>query len=228
MSGDIESGESKKKKTASYTRKSVDDASQVESLLFDNHGKDSRYNGPVKKSQTLCANFGTGGNNQPFVIEKDVWPKLYDVRSSSLNTKNVRHSIYETTTCRTVDTSGNRPDSNQGGVAIVNQKHKGKRMFVRRITPKECGRLQGFPDDWCEGLVLENPSAEDLLFWKKVFDSYNQSHGKAKREKTLKQIRKWLGTPHSDSAEYKMWGNGVALPCVEFIFENLSAYLNKA
>ena len=44
--------------------------------------------------------------------------------------------------------------------------------IVRRLTPTECARLQGFPDDW----------AADV--------------------------------PHSDSAEYKMWGNGIALPCV--------------
>ena len=44
--------------------------------------------------------------------------------------------------------------------------------IVRRLTPTECARLQGFPDDW----------AADV--------------------------------PHSDGAEYKMWGNGIALPCL--------------
>lgn len=43
---------------------------------------------------------------------------------------------------------------------------------VRRLTPTECAKLQGFPDDWCADV------------------------------------------PHSDSAEYKMWGNGIALPCL--------------
>ena len=32
---------------------------------------------------------------------------------------------------------------------------------------------------------------------------------------------KWLKTPHSDAAEYKMWGNGVALPCVYFILSGI-------
>jgi len=41
---------------------------------------------------------------------------------------------------------------------------------VRRLTPTECARLQGFPDDWCADV------------------------------------------PHSDSAEYKLWGNGISLP----------------
>lgn len=43
---------------------------------------------------------------------------------------------------------------------------------VRRLTPTECARLMGFPDDWCADV------------------------------------------PHSDSAEYKLWGNGIALPCL--------------
>ena len=43
---------------------------------------------------------------------------------------------------------------------------------VRRLTPTECARLQGFPDDWCSDV------------------------------------------PHSDSQEYKLWGNGIALPCL--------------
>ena len=37
-----------------------------------------------------------------------------------------------------------------------------------------------------------------------------------------KQIRKFLKDPHSDSAEYKMWGNGVALPCVYFVLSGIA------
>ncbi len=53
---------------------------------------------------------------------------------------------------------------------------------VRRLTPTECARLQGFPDDWCEGI------------------------------------------PHGDAAEYKMWGNGMALPCALYVMEGVEDY----
>ena len=43
----------------------------------------------------------------------------FDVRFTSEGTKNARHNCYETTTSRTIDTGGNAPDSNQGGVAVV-------------------------------------------------------------------------------------------------------------
>ena len=53
-----------------------------------------------------------------------------------------------------------------------------KRKYVlRRLTPTECARLQGFPDWWCDG------------------------------------------ADGSDSAQYKLWGNGIALPCAAFIMD---------
>ena len=44
------------------------------------------------------------------------------------------------------------------------------------------------------------------------------------KPKTSKQIKKWLADPYSDSAEYKMWGNGVALPCVVFVLSGIVYY----
>ncbi len=88
---------------------------------------------------------------------------------------------------------------------------------VRRLTPMECGRLQGFPDFWCENLCTENPTKEDITFWTAVFETHRKIIGESAKPKTEKQIIKWLKDPHSDSAEYKMWGNGVALPCVCFV-----------
>ena len=86
---------------------------------------------------------------------------------------------------------------------------------IRRLTPTECARLQGFPDWWCDDLGTEKPSDEGLNFWHKVFKTYSEVT--SCKMKSDKQIAKWLRDPHSDAAEYKMWGNGVALPCVWFV-----------
>lgn len=86
---------------------------------------------------------------------------------------------------------------------------------VRRLTPTECARLQGFPDNWCADLSTEKPSDEEMYFWHKVFKTYSEVTGC--KMKSDKQVAKWLKDPYSDSAEYKMWGNGVALPCVWFV-----------
>ena len=92
--------------------------------------------------------------------------------------------------------------------------------IVRRLMPTECAKLQGFPDWWCKKLETENPSEEEIMFWKHAFDTYSKVMGKSKL-KTEKQIIKWLKNPHSDSAEYKLWGNGVALPCVYFVLAGI-------
>ena len=48
------------------------------SLMFENHGQDSRYTGPLEVAQTVLSTFGTGGNNQPFVVQT---PKTLKIRS---------------------------------------------------------------------------------------------------------------------------------------------------
>lgn len=94
--------------------------------------------------------------------------------------------------------------------------------IVRRLTPTECARLQGFPDWWCEGLEIEEPSDEEIAFWADVFETHRRIVTGASKPKTEKQIVKWLKNPHSDSAEYKLWGNGVALPCVYFVLSGIA------
>ena len=91
---------------------------------------------------------------------------------------------------------------------------------VRRLTPTECARLQGFPDWWCDDLGIE-PTTDDLRYWYDVFETHRRIVGGSSKPKSLKQIAKWLRDPHSDAAEYKMWGNGVALPCVVFVLSGI-------
>ena len=92
---------------------------------------------------------------------------------------------------------------------------------VRRLTPTECARLQGFPDDWCHDLGTADPTDEEIAFWADVFETYRKLVTHTKKPKTEKQIRKWLADPYSDAAEYKLWGNGVALPCVYFVLSGI-------
>ena len=93
--------------------------------------------------------------------------------------------------------------------------------IVRRLTPTECARLQGFPDWWCDDLGIEEPTMDDIRYWYDVFETHRRIVGGSSKPKSLKQISKWLREPHSDAAEYKMWGNGVALPCVVFVLSGI-------
>lgn len=89
-----------------------------------------------------------------------------------------------------------------------------KSYTVRRLTPTECARLQGFPDWWAELPVLEDMSDEAFEFWQEVRATYAAINGKAYKPVKKKQMIRWYNRLHTDSAEYKMWGNGVALPVV--------------
>jgi DNA (cytosine-5)-methyltransferase 1 len=92
------------------------------------------------------------------------------------------------------------------------------KYIVRRLIPLECSRLQGFPDFWCQNLENENPTVEEIQEWDLIFKKFG-------KPKTKNQITKWLKNPYSDCAQYKMWGNGVALPCVSFVLSKIRAFL---
>ena len=69
---------------------------------------------------------------------------------------------------------------------IVEEQPKPKRKYiVRRLTPTECSRLQGFPDWWTDG------------------------------------------ADGSDSAKYKLWGNGIALPCAYDVLGRIAKELEE-
>ena len=94
--------------------------------------------------------------------------------------------------------------------------------IVRRLTPVECARLQGFPDWWCDGLAIPDPIDEELAFWTEVWETWRKVTNPDGKPKTEKQIRKWLADPYTDAAEYKLWGNGISLPIVYFVLSGIA------
>ena len=99
--------------------------------------------------------------------------------------------------------------------------------IVRRLTPVECARLQGFPDWWCADLAIPDPSDEEIAFWMEVWETWRQITNPKGKPKTEKQIRKWLANPYTDSAEYKLWGNGVYLGVVYYVMCGIVWAINK-
>lgn len=95
------------------------------------------------------------------------------------------------------------------------------RYIVRRLTPTECARLQGFPDRWGDIDRKETMTDEEFAFWLEVKQTYDRINGRAKKDYTDKQILAWYNKLHNDGAEYKMWGNGIALPCALYVMEGI-------
>lgn len=98
--------------------------------------------------------------------------------------------------------------------------------IIRRLTPSECAKLQGFPSWWCKGLENTNPTESEIDEWMQIFETYRLAVNPDSKPKTRKAVEKFLKNPHSDSAEYRLWGNGVSLPVVWFVLAGIACYAN--
>lgn len=102
--------------------------------------------------------------------------------------------------------------------------------IIRRLTPLECCRLQGFPDDWTEDIAITEPKASVIREWMIAWAEWWRLIGKdsgIQLPKDAKQVERWLADPASDSGLYKMWGNGIALPCAMFVMEGIAEVLKE-
>lgn len=100
-----------------------------------------------------------------------------------------------------------------------------RKYIVRRLTPLECSRLQGLPDDFADVPAYEDVSDGELDFWRDVWAEWVEINGK--NPKTDKQIRKWLQAPISESNQYQIYGNGIALPQWVWVLGRISEKLGK-
>lgn len=94
--------------------------------------------------------------------------------------------------------------------------------IVRRLTPTECARLQGFPDLWGYLDKKESFTDEEYKFWLEVRNTYARINNQAVKDYTKAQMLSWYNKLHSDSAEYKMWGNGIALPNALYVMQGIA------
>lgn len=97
-----------------------------------------------------------------------------------------------------------------------------RRYIVRRLTPLECCRLQGYPDGWTENLETAEPTEEEIAFFIEVWARWADINGT--KPKSRAQVIKWLKDPGSDSAEYKAYGNSLAIPCSSDVLGRIAAF----
>lgn len=101
------------------------------------------------------------------------------------------------------------------------------RYIVRRLTPTECARLQGFPDWWGHPDQKEDFTEDEYRFWLKVRNTHAAINGRSKKQYTKEQMLSWYNKLHTDSSEYKMWGNGIALPNALYVMMGIRKELGQ-
>lgn len=108
--------------------------------VFTNHVQDSRYTGPLDISPTCLRHWGTGGNNMPLVVATgQANAEILQGLCPTLNCNHEQPIVAHTLRGR--HNSAHRADYET--YPITNG-------YVRRLTPLECERLQGFPDGWTD------------------------------------------------------------------------------
>lgn len=70
-------------------------------------------------------------------------------------------------------------------------------------------------------------SDEEYIFWTNVRNTHIAITGKSPKSFTKKSIIDWYNKLHTDSAEYKMWGNGICLFCAIYCMQGIAKALDK-
>ena len=111
-------------------------------LVYENHGIDARYTGPHTIAPTLSARAGSGGNNLPLVEQRDTAHGSPSEKDSILYARQ-RVDVFHDNNVASTESARQHKDATD----LVCQQADGP-LLIRRLTPLECERLQGFPDSW--------------------------------------------------------------------------------
>ena len=108
---------------------------------------------------------------------------------------------------------------------LVSYPENAVQYIVRRLTPTECARLQGFPDAWGHPDHKEDFTDEEYRFWLNARNTHAAINGKPQKDYTKAQMLTWYNKLHTDSAEYKLWGNGISLPTALYVMQGIAEAL---
>ena len=158
--------------------------------VYENHGIDARYTGPYDVAPTVTARYGTGGNNTPLVQDDadciciagnaiDRQPQNggngigWQRDISYTLTATDRHSVYvrqrvdqfKNDDVASTESARQHKDATDLVMDTVGQMELPLQL-IRRLTPLECERLQGFPDGW-----TDLPGASDAARYKALGNS---------------------------------------------------------
>ena len=191
----------------------------------------------IEKSPTITARCGTGGNNVPGVVyclqgngidradtagcngkgwKEDTSYTLNTIDKPAVVCAQKSYTEFkDESTLSTLKATGGSYGGGSENIVVKN-------YIVRRLTPTECARLQGFPDWWGEIPKKDNLTDDEYVFWLNARNTYAKINNKTTKEYSKEQMLSWYNKLHSDSSEYKMWGNGIALPNALYVMQGIA------
>ena len=188
-------------------------------VLYENHGKDARYKGPLPVAPTVVTAYGSGGNNLPLVSEL---PETLCILGNTVDCapQNGGHGL-----------------GVQKDLAFTLTSEHRHAVFTRQ-------RSDRFREDDIASTesAQQDKDATDL-----IYQAARQAASEAIAQKCASKLPQlirrltalecerlqgfpdgWTDLPGaSDSARYRALGNSVAIPCVEFIMRGIAMAVEK-
>ena len=129
-------------------------------MVYENHGIDGRYTGPHDVAPTMSARYGTGGNNVPLVQSEEA------VRITGSVFSRQRVNQFKEDDVASTESARQYKDATDIVCQPTSEWGDGSCHLLRRLTPLECERLQGYPDGW-----TDVPGASDSARYKALGNS---------------------------------------------------------
>lgn len=99
---------------------------------------------------------------------------------------------------------------------------------VRRLTPKECERLQGYPDFWTVLCKIDNMTDEEYEFFKDAYLLDKRINRKTvKNIPAREQLVHWYNKLDCDGTRYAQLGNSLAIPCALRVIGYIADYIRE-
>lgn len=208
-----------------YDARGNGDGTRCPTLTGDHENRVTDYTAVTVYRSPKIGEYAADGTASTMAARDFKSPRDLVVERSPAYGVDCRNAALDEEKTHTLQAKANGGQSLNCTPSVLTSGRPPRKYIIRRLTPLECCRLQGFPDGWGVPAHKDKLSDEELAFWQRVRDTCAAIGGKPSKKYSAEALTKWYNGLHTDSAEYKMWGNGIALPCAAFVLEGIAEAL---
>lgn len=210
-----------------YDARGNGDGAHCPTLTGDHEGRVTDYTAVVVYRNQKFGEYVADGTASTMAARD--FKSFRDLVGEHLHTYGVdcRHAALDEQKTHTLQAKASGGQSLNCTPCVLTSGRPPRKYNIRRLTPMECCRLQGFSDGWGIPDYKDMLTNEEAAFWQQVRDTCAVITGKPQKKYSAYALTRWYNGLHTDSAEYKMWGNGIALPCAQYVLEGVADELRK-